>query len=160
MKLLRDNTLMKTAMLWAEHGTCSRAQVGCVISRDGRGLTNGYNGAPAGMTHCDHGCNCDGDLIGEGSEDNFHLDSCHSLQPCTNAVHAEANALAFAARYGVATDGAELHTTRIPCMTCAGLIINAGIVRVVWYEEHRDMSGLLRLGTAGLDVVRWGHDRS
>jgi deoxycytidylate deaminase len=44
-------------------------------------------------------------------------------------------------------------------MTCAGLIINAGITRVVWYEEHRDMEGLLRLGEAGLEVIRWSHER-
>jgi dCMP deaminase len=79
-------------------------------------------------------------------------------KPCNNVVHAEANAIAFAAKYGVGVDGAEIHTTRVPCMACAGSIINAGIRRVVWYEEHRDMDGFLRLGEAGLEVIRYDHE--
>lgn len=88
----------------------------------------------------------------------MHVPGCASQQPCDNVVHAEGNAIAFAARHGVGVMGAELHTTRVPCMNCAGMIINAGIVRVVWHEEHREMGGFLRLGHAGLEVVRYGHD--
>jgi dCMP deaminase len=73
-------------------------------------------------------------------------------------VHAEANAIIFAAKYGVGIDRAEVHTTRVPCMNCAGMIINAGIKRVVWLAEHRDMEGFLRLGQAGLEVIRYGHE--
>jgi dCMP deaminase len=73
-------------------------------------------------------------------------------------VHAEANAIAFAAKYGTSIERADLYTTRIPCLNCAGMIINAGIKRVVWGEEHRDMTGLRRLGEAGLEVIRYTHD--
>lgn len=149
-----DWVLMQTAFSWAEKSTCPRAAVGAVISREGRSFSSGYNGAPKGMKHCNHICNCN--PIREGR---VHRKDCLSFQPCSNVVHAEANAIAFAARYGVATNGADIHCTRIPCLTCAGLIINAGIVRVVWYEEHRDMEGLLRLGEAGLEVIRWSHER-
>lgn len=151
----RDDILLRNAMAWAERSTCTRAQVGCVISRDGRTLSTGYNGAPAGMAHCDHTCTCSptGRLPRLNSD---HLRDCPSQQPCTNVIHAECNAIAFAARYGVATDGADLHSTRIPCTPCAGQIINAGIRRVVWLEAHRDMGGLERLAQAGLEVVRWG----
>lgn len=103
------------------------------------------------MTHCDHSCDCKQGLEGHPC----HASYCRSLQPCTNVVHSEANAIAFAARYGVGTHGAEIHTTRVPCLTCAGLIINAGIIRVVWLEEHREMTGWERLAQAGLEVVRW-----
>lgn len=147
---------MSNAIQWSERSTCSRAQVGCVISRDSRSLSTGYNGAPAGMAHCDHSCTCLPLQVREGGIN--HRKGCNAVQPCTNVVHAEANALAFAARYGVATNGAEIHTTRVPCMTCAGLIINAGIVRVVWLEKHRDMAGWERLARAGLEVVRWGDE--
>lgn len=111
------------------------------------------------MAHCDHTCTCQSraDRLPDDDEKQQYRD-CASQQPCTNVVHSEAAALAFAARYGVATDGAEIHTTRVPCMTCAGLIINAGIRRVVWVEKHRDMTGWERLAQAGLDVVRWEHD--
>lgn len=153
----RDEVLMSTALLWSERSTCSRAQVGCVVSRDGRSLSTGYNGAPANMPHCDHSCDCGESVPGNAwPKSQPHQSFCRAQTPCTNVIHAEANAITFAARYGVGTDGAEIHTTRVPCMTCAGLIINAGITRVVWVEEHRDMTGWERLAKAGVDVVRWG----
>jgi len=133
----RDDLLMRTARIWSERSTCSRAHVGCVISRDGRILVQGYNGAPAGIDHCDHTCNCS---IGQSSPK--HDTNCPAGQYCTISVHAEANAIAFAARHGVALQDTELHTTRIPCTTCAMLIINAGIGRVIYRENHRDMGGL------------------
>jgi dCMP deaminase len=143
----REFVLMQAAVLWSMQSTCSRADVGAVISRDGRILSSGYNGAPSGMPHCDHSCDCNCQP--------YCLNKCRSLQPCRNVVHAEANAIAFAAKYGVGIQGAELHTTRVPCLNCAGMIINAGIKRVVWGEEHRDMEGFLRLGHAGLEVIRY-----
>lgn len=144
----RDWVLMRSAQLWMARSTCSRAQVGAVISREGRILASGYNGSPAGMEHCNHECNC------------FHLATghegdCPSQHPCGVSVHAEVNAIAFAARYGTKIEGAELHTTRIPCRNCAGSLINAGIKRVVWIQEHRDMMGQTLLMDAGIDVVRY-----
>ena len=154
-----DWVLMQNALDWATKSTCPRAQVGAVISRNGRSFSSGYNGAPKGMPHCNHSCDCVYHNLSYPILNSDHEPDCRSLQPCRNVVHAEANAIAFAARYGVGTDGAEIHCTRIPCMTCAGLIINAGIARVVWYEEHRDMDGLVRLGEAGLEVIRWSQER-
>lgn len=148
----RDFMLMQSALLWGMRGTCSRADVGVVISRDGRTLSSGYNGAPSGMPHCNHSCNCDHLEISHRSD---HEPDCRKIQPCKNVVHAEANAIAFAARHGVGINGAELHTTRVPCLNCAGMIINAGIIRVVWREEHREMEGLLRLMQAELQVVKY-----
>jgi dCMP deaminase len=149
-----DWVLMNSAFLWSQKSTCTRAQVGAVISRNGRSLSSGYNGAPAGMKHCDHSeCLCRYPEFKLGADP-----QCPKHGPCTNVVHAETNAINFAARYGVGIDGAEIHTTKIPCLPCAGSIINAGISRVVWYEEHRDMDGLVRLGEAGLEVVRWGRE--
>lgn len=148
-----DWVLMNSAFLWKQRSTCTRAQVGAVISRNGRILASGYNGAPSGMEHCSHECICrEIRVLADGEP---HFDGCPSQQPCKNVVHAEANAFAFAARYGVGVQGADLHTTRVPCMTCAGMIINAGIGRVVWHEEHREMEGFLRLSEAGLEVIRW-----
>lgn len=142
---------MENARSWSRRGTCSRAYVGCVISREGRPLAAGYNGAPAGMTHCNHDCCCEPRLNDD------HRPECPSQKPCTLAVHSEANAIAFAAKYGVSTDEADLHTTRAPCMNCAMLIINSGIYRVVWDEPHRDMNGITLLTQAGLEVVQYAH---
>lgn len=151
-----DWVLMNSAFLWKQRSTCTRAQVGAVISRNGRILASGYNGSPAGMAHCDHSCNCSVEWDIPLNSD--HESHCQSQQPCRNVVHAEANAFAFAAKYGVGVQGADLHTTRVPCLPCAGMIINAGIARVVWYEEHREMDGFLRLGEAGLEVIRWNDE--
>lgn len=151
-----DEVLMANALEWAKRSTCSRAQVGCVISREGRILSTGYNGAPSRMPHCDHSCTCP--RVRNVYLNSDHVKNCESQKPCTNVIHSEANAIAFAAKHGVPTVGATLHTTRVPCMTCAGLIINAGLIRVMWLENHRDMEGLDRLTQAGLEVVRWNHD--
>lgn len=148
----RDAILMDTASLWAQRSTCDRAHVGAVFSRDGRILVTGYNGAPAGMEHCVH----DFDLLKTDLSD-IPIRKVFRDTGCQIAVHAEANGIAYAARHGIRLDGAELHTTRAMCaMVCAKLIINAGIVRAVWREPHRDMSGLALLMEAGIEVVQYG----
>jgi dCMP deaminase len=147
----RDQMLMRQAQIVAERSTCARAHVGVVIAHDGRVVSQGYNGAPAGMAHCDHTCPCT-----RGFEDDpgpgeipLHTDGC-PMKPCTRAVHGEANAIAFAARHGVATNGATLFTTLAPCPACAQLIINAGIVRVVFAKPYRFDAGINLLMDAGV----------
>lgn len=138
---------MEVARAFAERSTCSRAKVGAVIALNGRVLSTGYNGAPAGMPHCSHPCTCD-DLHLE--TDTGHLVECLSTQPCNVTIHAEANAVAFAARHGVATDGAEVYVTLSPCLMCAKLLVNAGISKV-WMEElYRERSGIEYLEKAGI----------
>lgn len=142
---------MGVARLWSAHSTCSRLAVGAVISRDGRSLSTGYNGAPKGMPHCNHSeCLC---RPVPKTRNIVVNPACPQHSPCLKAVHAEANALAFAARYGLATEGAEIHTTHAPCLTCAMSIVNAGIVRVVYETPYRDTSGLELLRSAGLSVM-------
>lgn len=135
-----DETLMGIAVLWSQRGTCSRAAVGVVVALEGRIITTGYNGAPAGMPHCDHA----EDFVSGANQ-----------VGCTNAVHAEANALAFAARNGTATNGATLYTTLTPCVPCAQLIINAGIKRVVAHTPYRVMDGWDLLLRAGIKLDLW-----
>lgn len=148
----RDQVLMRQAQIVAERSTCARGQVGVVIAHSSRVMSQGYNGAPSGMEHCDHTCDCgypgEGGLLFEGK----HLSNCSSLKPCSIAVHAEANAIAFAARHGVATDGAELFSSMAPCAACAQLIINAGIWRVVYGKEYRYDDGIQLLMEAGVSV--------
>jgi len=132
----RDEWLIRIAVITSARGTCLRAAVGCVISRDGRIISTGYVGSPRGLPHCtDVGC--------DTSE--------HS--GCIRTVHAEANAIAFAARNGIATEGAELHCTHSPCGSCAKLIVNSGIVRVVYDTEYRDTNPLGLLAVAGVEAV-------
>lgn len=128
----RHSWLMEMAHLTARRSTCTRAQVGAVLALDGHILTVGYNGAPAGVEHCWHDV---GDTIG-----------------CQVSVHAEANAIAFAARHGTPTDGATMYVTLAPCVACAQLTIAAGIVRVVYDENYRSSAGLDLLRSARVEV--------
>lgn len=131
----RDETLMEVAHAFSRRGTCNRARVGAAIARDGRVLATGYNGPPAGLEHCNPQC-----------------ESRHSTG-CSIAVHAEANAIAYAARYGIGTEGATLYCTHLPCLSCAQLIINSGIIRVIYHLNYRDHSGLQLLQDAKIDTM-------
>lgn len=122
--------LLDIAAQVARRSTCSRLQVGAVLARDGRILSTGRNGAPSKLTHCDH--------------------TYDSHSPCTQSVHAEVNAVAFAARHGVASDGASLYLTHAPCAACAGVIINSGVESVVYAKHYRSTEGINRLEDAGI----------
>lgn len=112
--------LIKIAQLVAERSTCNRRKVGTVLAKDGIVLSTGYVGAPRNQPHCtDVGCE-----IRDGG--------------CVRTLHAEANAIAWSARRGIKTDGATLYSTLSPCLPCAKLLINAGIIRIVYIEKYRD----------------------
>src|SRR4029077_12729818 len=127
--------------------TCDRKQVGAVIAHTGRVMSIGYNGAPPGLPHCDknhHGWQAHWDQWADLSESNAQVAVHQALQEngCRNATHAEANALAFAARYGVSTDLADLFVTVSPCLDCSKLLIAAGICTVYYREAYRDLAGI------------------
>lgn len=139
-----EQVLLDIAAVMAARSTCSRGQVGAVIARDGRILSSGYNGAPAGMKHCLH-------PPGEyAADDGTAAAGCATTSRCTTSVHAEANAIAFAARHGVALDDAALYCTLAPCVCCAQLIINAGLAGVVYGAAYHDPAGVNLLREAGL----------
>jgi dCMP deaminase len=119
--------------------TCSRKAVGAVLVKDKLILATGYNGAPAGLRHCDH---TDGrDLL------NGH---------CARSTHAEQNAIVQAARHGIGIEGATLYCTNNPCLTCTKLLINAGVVRIVYEEEYPDTLAFELLRESGVKVERFG----
>lgn len=135
-------TFLTVANVIAGLGTCDRKQVGAVIVKDGRCVSWGYNGAPPGAPHCsenNHGHPHAGPLLRQADE---AIRQATGNTGCANATHAEANAIAFAARQGISTDGAQLFVTVSPCPTCARLIIAAGITDVHYIEEYRDISGV------------------
>ena len=113
--------------------TCASTQVGCVIVRDGRIISTGWNGVPAGKQHCDHIYEW-GALPLNGKD--------HQEWSPLNELHAEVNAIGYAAQNGVSTKDAILYTSVSPCIDCAKLIVAAGI-KEVWYidEYHRTTVG-------------------
>lgn len=135
-RISRIDLAMEVARLYKRRATCRRGQVGALLMRDNRIIATGYNGPPEGQPHCEeHGC----DL---------------SL-PCTHAIHAEANLIAFCAKEGIRTKGATLIVTASPCLKCSELIIQAGIRQVVYDSKYRDDSGKKLLLAAGILFIQY-----
>ena len=124
----RDDYFTALAFLVSERTTCLRRSVGAVLVKDGRVLSTGYNGSPKGMAHCeDIGCLRQKLNIPSGTR--------HEL---CRGVHAEQNAIIQAATAGVSTRGATLYCTHSPCVLCTKLMINSGIVEIVYCHPYRD----------------------
>ena len=123
-----DEYFMELANAAAKRATCDRGRSGCVIVRDRQVLVTGYVGSPKGLPHCDD--------VGHLMKKVIHDDG-SVTQHCVRTVHAEQNAICQAARRGMALDGGTLYCRMTPCRTCAMLIINCGIERVVCeYRYH------------------------
>ena len=115
-----ETYFMRIALQVATRSTCNRKHIGAVIVRDRTILSTGYNGSIRGLPHCD-----EGDHLME----NGH---------CVRTVHAEANAIAQAAKNGIRLEGAEIYITASPCWTCFKLLANAGIIKINFGEFYRD----------------------
>ena len=127
-----DKRYMRMAAIWAENSYCERRKVGALIVKDKMIISDGYNGTPAGFENI-----CEND---EGFTKPYVL-------------HAEANAITKIARSSNNSNGATLYVTTSPCIECAKLIIQAGIVRVVYGEEYHIMDGVNLLKRVGIEVV-------
>jgi dCMP deaminase len=136
-RITRDAMLTEMAVIASKRSTCSRKQVGAIIALDGRVLSLGYAGSPAGTPHClDEGC-----ILGPDGG-------------CIRTVHAELNAIAFAAKQGIALIGSTMYCTDSPCLGCAKAIINAGITDVRYLREYRDVTPLELLSVAGVFATK------
>jgi len=139
-----DRYFMSLARRVASRSTCLRRRVGAVLVLGNRVLATGYNGAPSGLPHCEE-LGCLRDMLGVPSGERQEL---------CRALHAEQNALIQAAIHGVSVKGATIYCTHRPCITCAKMLINAGVRRVVYEGGYPDelAEGLLR--EAGVRVER------
>lgn len=111
--------------LLAKRSTCLKGSVGALALRDGRIVATGYNGAPSGEDHCiDVGC----DINSEGS--------------CIRTIHAEANLVSIAARFGVSLENTDIVCSYSPCVVCARLMLNLKIRKLTFFKLYKDCSGL------------------
>jgi dCMP deaminase len=117
-----DEYFLNLVSMVGSRGTCDRGRSGCVIVREKRILATGYVGAPIGAKHCDEAGHEMHTVKHENGEETRH---------CIRTSHAEVNAIANAARFGISLEGATLYCHMAPCYVCAKMIINAGIKRVV-----------------------------
>jgi dCMP deaminase len=140
-----DEYFQELTSVVASRSTCLRRKVGALIVRDKRILATGYNGAPSGLPHClDAGCMREAMGIPSGER-----------QELCRGLHAEQNAIIQAGLHGVSTKGGTIYVTLEPCVTCAKMIINAGIERVVYRDSYTDLLALQMMADAGLEVQRW-----
>lgn len=137
-----DAYFMAIVRAVATRATCSRRAIGAVLVKNKMILATGYNGAPAGLRHCDH--THGGDLL------NGH---------CARSTHAEQNAIVQAARHGVSIEGATLYCSNNPCLTCAKLLINAGVCRIVYDSSYPDEIAIGLLAEAGVSSERFSGQR-
>jgi dCMP deaminase len=135
-----DEYFMDIADLVASRSTCLRRQVGCVVVKDRRILSTGYNGAPSGVAHCGEvGCR----RMLEGIPSGERAEMCRG-------VHAEQNAMIQGARYGVVLMGATAYITTQPCNICTKMMINAGIEEIIYDGDYPDEQSLELLKEAGV----------
>jgi len=137
---------MRLAEVVRERANCLRRQVGAVIVKDYRIITTGYNGTPHGIKNCLEG-GCRRCL----RRDRGELKSGEKEESCI-CIHAEQNAIIQAAYLGISTKGGVLYSTTNPCSSCAKMLVNAGITRVVCKIAHHDLAGLELLKKAGVSV--------
>lgn len=148
--------LMQQAELWATRSTCARAHNGVVVADEsGRVLSTGYNGTLSGQKHCDHSCTCNPVPVSYRPDEDVKMEheyGCLKDSPCKGAVHAEANAVYWAARRGVSLEGSTMSCTMSPCVNCAMAIVQSGITAVVYGKAYRDLSGIDLLSSCGVTV--------
>ena len=128
-----DRSYLEMAAVWAKNSYCCRRKVGALLVKDKMIISDGFNGTPSGFEHvCEYENNVTKPYV----------------------LHAEANAITKVAKSGNSSEGATLYVTAAPCMECAKLIIQAGIVRVVYTDEYRSSDGIELLNRAGIKVEK------
>jgi len=139
-----DEYFMNIAELVAQRATCLRRHVGAVLVRDKRIITTGYNGAPAGISHClDVGCLREQQGIPSGER--------HEL---CRGLHAEQNGIIQAALHGVSIKDSILYCTNLPCAICSKMLINARVTAIYYREGYADSLAAGMLEEAGIKVVQ------
>lgn len=139
-----DTYFMDISCLVAKRSTCVRRAVGAIVVKDRRILATGYNGAPSHIRHCSEvGCLREQMQVPSGQR--------HEL---CRGIHAEQNAIIQAAYHGVSIKAADLFCTNQPCSICAKMIINAGILRIVYQSGYADDLSQQMLSEAGVELVK------
>lgn len=141
-----DEYFMSIAKVVATRSTCLRRQVGAVIVKEERIVATGYNGAPRGLPHClELGC----------LREKLGIPSGERQELC-RGLHAEQNAIIQAAYHGISISGGTLYCTHQPCITCAKMLINAGIKRIVYAGDYPDELARALLDEAKVELVKMG----
>ena len=143
MRISREEYYLEIVRAAAKRGTCDRGRAGAIIVKEGKVISMGYAGAPRGLPHCDD--------VGHHLVEHRTKDGVIS-EHCLRTVHAEANAIIHAARFGIAVEGSDMYCTMFPCRGCSMFIVNAGILNVISeYDYQGSYSSKDLLITAGIN---------
>jgi dCMP deaminase len=144
MRISSEDMYIEILKVIAKRSTCLKRQVSAIIVKDGRIISMGYNGSPHGSENCcdEHKCLREDSISGE------NLHSCY-------AIHAEINAISFAAKYGISCEESIIYTSTQPCINCTKAIISAGIKKVIYIEKYNDELSLKLLQQAGIESVQY-----
>ena len=135
-----DEYFMQITQLVATRSTCMRRQVGALLVKEKNIMATGYNGVPSGITHCDvTGCLREQLKVPSGER-----------QELCRGLHAEQNAIIQAAKHGASIAGSTLYCTDSPCIICSKMLINAGVVEVIFGRGYPDSLSLEMLAEAGI----------
>lgn len=150
----------KIVQIVAQRSTCLRSQVGALIVKDGRIISMGYNGPVSGMPACEMVEPWVKYDMREGKLPSWKVEKIKQREcegpGCTRSLHAETNAIAFAAKAGVSVDGCTLYCSLSPCINCAKVIVNSGIKEVKFLNKYRNEDGIRFLQESGITVVDIG----
>jgi len=123
-----DDYFMEMAHVVSKRSTCMRRKVGAILVKDKHILSTGYNGAPKGLRHCSEvGCLREKRNIPSGER--------HEL---CRGLHAEQNVIIQAAVFGVSIKGSTLYCTNTPCIVCVKMLINAGVIEILYSGDYPD----------------------
>lgn len=137
--------LTKTISKWSSCYKENRS-IGAIIVKNKRILTTGYNGAPAGIKSCKE--------KGECLRQKLNIPSGKQHELCF-AIHAEQNAIIQAAKLGVSIEGATLYCTHQPCVICSKMIVNSGIIKVIYEQPYPDDFTSQIFDEAGVELVQF-----
>jgi dCMP deaminase len=141
-----DEYFMEIVFLIAKRSTCQRRKVGAVIVKDNRILATGYNGVPAGITHCDESGGC--------LRANLNIPSGERHELC-RGLHAEQNAIIQAAYHGTSVKDSTLYCTTMPCIVCTKMIINAGIIKIIYSQNYDDPLALEMIRESDIRIEKY-----
>lgn len=145
-----EEYLIQIAQLVATRSTCLRRKVGAILVKDKRILCTGYNGAPRKLAHCaETGCLRDKLKIPSGER-----------QEICRGLHAEQNAIIQAALYGISIKGAVLYSTHQPCVTCAKMLINTGVKKIIFQGEYPDRLACEMLEEGEIQLIKIGDNNA
>ncbi|WP_163328534.1 deoxycytidylate deaminase [Desulfurobacterium thermolithotrophum] len=140
-----DEYFMSIAEMVSTRSTCIRRKVGAVLVKDKRIIATGYNGPPSGLKHPEEvGC----------LREKLNIPSGERHELC-RGLHAEQNAIIQAALHGVSTKGSILYCTHCPCSLCTKMLINAGVVKIIYKEGYPDQLAKELAAEANLPMIQF-----